>query len=123
MSYFNSITSTIASCTFHNAATTAANGTEFTVASYKTLLVEIYWSVGNTARTVTFYAKSASGTLRPLIGIKEGDTSFTMALSTTGAGSTTGECWEFEISCYESIIMDLTSITGGTVSVKGKVMA
>jgi hypothetical protein len=105
---------------FHDAATVAANGTALKCGAFRSLTVEIDSAGGNSARTVTFYGKGPSGTLRALPGCKmTGDTNFTMALSTTG----TGEIWQFDITGLEHVIMDLTSITGGNVSVKGKAVA
>ncbi|HOM03511.1 MAG TPA: hypothetical protein PLH43_11915, partial [Acetivibrio sp.] len=41
--------------TFHNAATSTGNGTEFTVGNMKTLTIEIYGT--STSRTIEFYGK------------------------------------------------------------------
>jgi hypothetical protein len=100
--------------TFHTAATQAANGKEFYVYDFKDLTVEIYGSEDNTARTVTFYCKGPSGTLRALKGLKVSD--WTSDTSTTG----TGEIWQFDITGVNSVVMDLTAITGGSVTVKGR---
>lgn len=103
--------------TFHNAATVAGNGTPFDVDEWKTLTVEI--SGTSTGRTVTFYAKGASGTLRPLAGTKISAAPLTVAVSTTG----TGELWQFDITGLNSVIMDLTAITDNNVSVKGRAVS
>jgi hypothetical protein len=102
---------------FHDGATAAANGTDFKVDYFKTLTVEIFGSSDNSARTVTFYGKLRSGTLRPISGMKLAG--LTTALNTTG----TGELWQFDITGLESVVMDLTSITDGKVSVIGKAVA
>jgi hypothetical protein len=102
---------------FQDAATSSGNGSSFTVDNYKTLTVEIYGSVANTARTVTFYGKGASGTLRALKGVNI--STFTTGTNTTG----TGEIWQFDITGLEYVVMDLTAITGGSVTVKGKAVA
>lgn len=102
---------------FHNAASVAANGNALKVDYWKKLLVEISGVAANTARTVTFYGKSLSGTLRAISGVKMSDLS-------TGANTTgTGELWQFDISGLEYVIMDLTSITGGTVTITGKAVS
>lgn len=101
---------------FHNASTVAGNGTPFEVKAFKTLTVEIVGSVANTARTITFYGKSKSGVLRLIPGVKvSGDTEFTMDTSTTG----TGEIWQFDVTGLDYVVMDLTAITGGNVTVSG----
>jgi hypothetical protein len=102
---------------FHDTATVAANGTIFEVEEFKTLTVEIFGT--STGRTVTFYAKSASGTLRPLVGTKISASPISTAISTTG----TGELWQFDITGLHSIIMDLTAITDNNVSVKGRAVS
>lgn len=101
--------------TFHNAATVASEGIAFLVGAYKTLTVEVYGS--STARTINFYGVSASGIKRALQGINL--QSLTFASSTTG----TGEIWSFEITGLETVIVEVVSVTGGTVTAKGKVVA
>ena len=96
---------------FHTTATVAANGTPFTVGTYKTLTVEIYGT--STSRTVTFYGKSKSGTLRAIQGVRLSD--FTLAASTTG----TAEMWQFDITGLDTVTMDLTAVAGGNVSIAG----
>jgi hypothetical protein len=108
--------------TFQNGASSAANGTALKqndAFQYKTLTVEIYGTEENTARTVTFYCKGASGTLRPLAGTKISAAPLSVAVSTTG----TGEVWQFDITGLSEVIMDLTAITGGTVTVKGRAVS
>ena len=104
--------------TFHDASSTTGNGTALQVKGRTTLTVEVYSAGGNSARTVTFYGKSKSGTLRLIPGVKlSGDTNFTMATSTTG----TGEIWQFDTTGLDYVVMDLTAITSGTVTVKGEI--
>ena len=105
---------------FHNASAVAGNGNEYDVGSSRTLTVEIEGDEDNTARTVTFYCKGPMGVLRAIPGTKyTGDTNFTMAMNTTG----TGEIWVFDVTGLDKVIMDLTSITGGTVTIKGKLIS
>ena len=101
--------------TFHDSAIIAANGTEVTVGGYKNLTIEIYGT--STTRTVTFYGKGVSGTLRALTGVNIGD------LSTATSTTATGEIWQFDITGLESVVMDLTAVAGGNVSIKGRVVA
>jgi hypothetical protein len=98
---------------FHNAASVAANGNIIKASPSGRLVIEIYGSVANTARTVTFYRKSRDGTLKPIQGVRTSD--FEVASSTTG----TGEEWEFSVTPGREYVMDLTSITGGTVTIVG----
>lgn len=102
---------------FHKGATEAANGNAFKVDYFKTLTIEVFGSSTNSARTVTFYGKGASGTLRAISGMKLAG--LTTALSTTG----TGELWQFDITGLEYVVMDLTAITEGNVTVIGKAVA
>lgn len=101
--------------TFHDAKTTTGNGTALEVKGLSTLTIEIYGT--SSSRTVTFYAKSKSGTLRALMGVRLSD--FATATSTTG----TGEIWQFDITGLDYVVMDLTAVDGGNVSVKGRAVA
>ncbi|MGG3450171.1 hypothetical protein [Domibacillus aminovorans] len=101
--------------TFHDAVTAAGEGTPFTVGAYKTLTVELYGS--SAAREIKFYGVSASGIKRSIQGINL--QSLTFASSTTG----TGEIWSFEITGLETVIVEVVSVTGGAVMVKGKAVA
>lgn len=100
---------------FHDAATVAADGAPFDVLAYKTLTVEIYGT--STSRTVVFIGIGPSGTQRPIMGVRLSD--FSTGTSTTG----TGEFWQFDITGLSQVIMDLTAVSGGNVSVKGKAVA
>jgi hypothetical protein len=107
---------------FHDASTETGNGKAFKqndANQYKTLTVEIFGSEDNTARTVTFYGKGLSGALRPIAGIKVSAAPMTTALNSTG----TGELWQFDISGMVEVVMDLTAITGGSVSVYGRAVS
>ena len=99
---------------FHNAATVAANGTDVSVGNYKTLTLEIYGT--STSRTLTFYAKGASGTVRAMSGVRLSD--YSVASSTT----TSGEIWQFDVTGTESVIIDLTAVAGGNVTASGRFM-
>lgn len=101
--------------TFHDAETVADNGTEVTVGGYKNLTIEIYGT--STSRTVTFYEKGISGELIPKMGVNLAD--FSTGNSTTG----NNEKWQFDITGWNAIVMDLTAVTGGDVSVAGRVVA
>jgi hypothetical protein len=102
---------------FHDAMAVAGNGNFLEVKYFKTLTVEIYGSAENTARTVTFYGKGPGKTLRAMKGLKVSD--WTTGTSTTG----TGEIWQFDITGLNQVIMGLTAITGGTVTVKGRAVS
>lgn len=100
--------------TFHNAATTTGGGTAFAVGGYKFLAIEIYGT--SSSRTVQFYGVGPSGTNRALMGIRRSDN--TTATSTTG----TGEMWLFDITGLDYVVMNLSAVSGGNVSIKGKVV-
>lgn len=104
---------------FHDESTAAKNGAFLDVKYFKTLTVEIFSSVANSARTITFYSKGPSGVLKALAGIKISVAPLTTAVSTTG----TAETWQFDITGLQKVYMDLTSITDGTVSVTGRAVS
>lgn len=97
--------------TFQNVVTTAGAGTEFPVGAYKELTVDIYGTA--TASDVKFYQKSAAGVKRPLQGMNLAD--WSTGVNTTGKDQT----WSFVITGLDSVIMEVASISGGNISVKG----
>ena len=104
--------------TFHDAATVAADGTVFTVGGYKTLTIEIYGT--STSKTLAFMGVGPGGTAHAIMGVKLD----TLATATTSVGTVvTPEFWQFDITGLTSVIMDLTAIANGNVTVKGKAVA
>lgn len=101
--------------TFHNAATEIANGTPFDVGGYKTLTVEI--SGTSTERSISFIGRGPSGEDRNIAGVRLSD----LALATSTKG--TKELWQFDITGLVSVIMDLVTVSGGNVTVKGMAVA
>lgn len=101
--------------TFHDASTSMGNGNVFYNTGCKTLTIEIYGT--SSTRTVTFYCKCFSGTSRAIQGVKISD--FSTGVNTTG----TGEVWQFDITGIDQIIMDLTAVSGGNVTIKGRAVA
>jgi hypothetical protein len=101
--------------TFHNAATSTGNGNEYVVGGATTLTVKITGT--SSSRTVTFYAKDIDGNLTALLGFRLSD--LASGTSTTG----TGEYWVFDVTGIEAVVMDLTAVSGGNVTVKGKAVA
>jgi len=104
---------------FHDAATVVGNGKFLDVKYFKTLTVETFSSVANSARTITFYSKGPSGVLKAIAGVKVSAAPLTTAVSTTG----TGETWQFDVTGLHKVYMDLTAITDGTVSVHGRAVS
>lgn len=100
---------------FHDASTSAKNGYAMEVYAFKTLTIKITGT--STSRTVTFYAKDADGNLTALMGVRMSD--FATATSTTN----TGEYWQFDTTGIKSIVMDLTAVAGGNVTIKGTAVA
>lgn len=107
--------SNVTDVVFHDAATVTGQGGVFTVDGYKTLTVEVYGTAATL--TVAFKATGPSGTARTLMGAKLSD------LSTGTSSSALGEFWQFDVTGLSTVIMDLTAVTGGNVSVKGKAVA
>lgn len=101
--------------TFHTEATIIDPGTLLTVGGYKTLTIEVYGTA--TTSKVEFQSVGPSGVPRTLMGIRMAD--FITGTETEGLG----ESWQFDITGQEQIIMDLTVVSGGNVSVKGRCVA
>ena len=109
--------SNVADVIFHDAVSAAGNGLIYSVAGYKTLTVEIYGT--STGRQVNFMARGPAGVDRPLTGLRISDLDLVTGTSTTG----TAEIWQFDIAGLTSILFPIASVTGGNVSVRGRVVA
>ncbi|MGG0776813.1 phage portal protein [Bacillus rugosus] len=96
---------------FHENADSPGEGVALPVDGAAYLLVEVY----GTAETseVKFWGKSVSGQKLPIRGVKSDDAS--AASGTLGKA----ESWAFDIKGFKEIIMEIASITGGTLSIKG----
>lgn len=99
---------------FQDNSRVTGNGNVLTVGQETSLTIEIFGTVSNTARTITFYRKSRDGTLKSIRGVRT-DT-WDDAASTTE----TGVEWNFDITNGYQIVMDLTAITGGSLTVIGR---
>ncbi|WP_211749710.1 hypothetical protein [Paenibacillus sp. Marseille-Q4541] len=108
------IKSAIKAHTFHNSETKIAEGNLFTVESYKSMTIEIYGTA--TSATVNFKAVSASGVSRPISGIRISD----LSLGTSGS---INEIWQIDITGLESIAVEIVSLSGGSLTAKGKAVA
>ncbi|WP_332275869.1 phage portal protein [Bacillus velezensis] len=96
---------------FHENAAEAGEGSIFSAGAWKKLLVEIT----GTAESghVAFWGRSISGKNVPIRGIRSEDG--TSAAGTSG----TEEVWSFDIAGFKEIVMEIKSISGGSLSVKG----
>ncbi|MEC3657415.1 phage portal protein [Bacillus velezensis] len=96
---------------FHENAAEAGVGSIFSAGAWKKLLVEIT----GTAESghVAFWGRSISGKNVPIRGIRSDDG--TSAAGTSG----TEEVWSFDIAGFKEILMEIKSISGGSLSVKG----
>ncbi|MDX7984547.1 phage portal protein [Bacillus velezensis] len=96
---------------FHENAAEAGEGSIFSAGAWKKLLVEIT----GTAESghVAFWGRSISGKNVPIRGIRSDDG--TSAPGTSG----TEEVWSFDIAGFKEIVMEIQSISGGSLSVKG----
>ncbi|MFG3445633.1 phage portal protein [Bacillus velezensis] len=96
---------------FHENAAEAGEGSIFSAGAWKKLLVEIT----GTAESghVAFWGRSVSGKNVPIRGIRSDDG--TSAAGTSG----TEEVWSFDIAGFKEIVMEIKSISGGSLSVKG----
>jgi hypothetical protein len=104
---------------FHDAAVVAADGEALTVGGLKTLTVGILRTA--TSGTIAFKATDATGQTVTLPGVKVTDPSYPIAISTTG----TGETWQFDITGFVTVFMDITAMVAGagSITVKGKAVA
>jgi hypothetical protein len=100
---------------FHDVATVVGDGEVITVDGHKTLTIEIYGT--SVSRTIAFKGVGPSGIPREITGEKLSD--LNVAVSTTGSG----ELWQFNITGLIFVIMELTAVAGGNVSVKGVMVA
>lgn len=96
---------------FHENAAEAGEGSIFSAGAWKKLLVEIT----GTAESghVAFWGRSISGKNVPIRGIRSDDGA--SAAGTSG----TEEVWSFDIAGFKEIVMEIKSISGGSLSVKG----
>ncbi|WP_182274940.1 phage portal protein [Bacillus velezensis] len=96
---------------YHENAAEAGEGSIFSAGAWKKLLVEIT----GTAESghVAFWGRSISGKNVPIRGIRSDDG--TSAAGTSG----TEEVWSFDIAGFKEIVMEIKSISGGSLSVKG----
>ncbi|WP_259425377.1 phage portal protein [Bacillus velezensis] len=96
---------------FHENAAEAGEGSIFSAGAWKKLLVEIT----GTAESghVAFWGRSISGKNVPIRGIRSDDG--TSAAGTSG----TEEVWSFDIAGFKEIVMEIKSISGGSLSIKG----
>ncbi|MED3658895.1 phage portal protein [Bacillus velezensis] len=96
---------------FHENAAEAGEGSIFSAGAWKKLLVEIT----GTAESghVAFWGRSISGKNVPIRGIQSDDGA--SAAGTSG----TEEVWSFDIAGFKEIVMEIQSISGGSLSVKG----
>lgn len=79
----------------------------------KTLTLEIYGTA--TASTLTFQTTMYSGTPRTIMGVRKSDLE-------TGTSGTIGEIWVFDITGLTTFGTNLTTVTGGNVSIRGAVV-
>ena len=100
---------------FQDASTSAGNGNICNIGGRVTMILEIWGTA--TAKTINFYSKNINGDLIPIEGYNISTSA--MATSTT---STSPETWEFDIEGLYQICMNISSISGGNVSVIGRLM-
>ncbi|SFF23305.1 hypothetical protein SAMN04487969_11986 [Paenibacillus algorifonticola] len=104
--------------TFQNAAIEVGDGIPLVVGNKSTLIVEITGTA--TSRMLEFKALGPSGAQYALMGSRVSD--YTPASSTTGGTPVTGEMWEFGIQGLNTVIIRVSAVTGGNVTVKGTVI-
>ncbi|MBY0032506.1 MULTISPECIES: phage portal protein [Bacillus] len=96
---------------FHENAAEAGEGSIFSAGAWKKLLVEITGTAES--GRIAFWGRSISGKNVPIRGIRSEDG--TSAAGTSG----TDEVWSFDIAGFKEIVMEIKSISGGSLSVKG----
>jgi hypothetical protein len=100
---------------FHNAATTAVNGTTLAVGGAKSLTIEVNGT--STSRTIIFEGAITSGAWCAIQGVKMQDLS--IASQTTGKD----EIWQFDVTGLVFFRARISAIAGGSITVKGKIVA
>jgi hypothetical protein len=103
---------------FQAARTVVGVGSPLIVGSNKTLCVEIF-GVLPVGATISFQAASLSGVYSTIQGYNE-STATTAATATVTAAPI---LWTIDITGKTSIVMNLTAITSGSVTVQGTVIA
>ncbi|AIQ54579.1 hypothetical protein [Paenibacillus sp. FSL R7-0331] len=98
--------------TLIDAATSPVVGS-YEVGSKQLLTIEIYGTAS--AATVNFRAISASGTPRPMMGVSTAD------VEPSWSGGV-GQIWQFTVTGLVAFQVELASVTGGNVSVKGRAL-
>ncbi|MCR9037808.1 phage portal protein [Bacillus sp. L381] len=96
---------------FHEDTAETGEGIIFKAGTWKKLLVEITGTAESSQ--VAFWGRSISGKNVPIRGIRSDDG--TSAAGTSG----TEEVWTFDIAGFKEIVMEIKSISGGNLSVKG----
>jgi hypothetical protein len=103
---------------FHDGATATGNGLDLPLAGKNKVFVFLTGLC--TSRTVTFKGIDNDGNLYNVVGLKLGDLTFPLAISTTGIN----EVWLFDdIQGFKYLRMVITAIGGtapnNTLSIKG----
>ncbi|MBY8913827.1 phage portal protein [Bacillus sp. YC2] len=96
---------------FHEDAVETGEGNIFSAGTRKKLLVEITGTAESS--DVAFWGRAFSGENLPIRGVKSDDG--TSSCGTSG----THEAWSFDIAGFKEIVMEITKISGGSLSVKG----
>lgn len=92
------------------------NGASGASATYKIsgdayVQLEVYGSA--TAGTATFFTIGRSGEERAITGVKQAD-------NTSSATGVKGDVLKFDVTFAEQLVVRLSGVTGGTLSVNGK---
>lgn len=101
--------------TFHDAVTGAATGADMTVNDLSDLSVYIFGT--SSSRTVQFFGSFDGTNFVPMSGVNSNG--LANAVSTTG----TAEIWKFSVSGLKKFRANLSAVSGGNVSVKGRATA
>lgn len=100
---------------FQDAVTTTGNGEELKILNGLTLTVSISGTA--TARNVIFEAKGEVGDYVPMKGYNS-----TTAQLSSETNGTTDETWVFDVVGYNSFRTRISSISGGNLSITGKLV-
>lgn len=104
------------STTLQDDAQTTGDGTDADVTGLKTIVISIT-GANVTTSTITFQGSLDGTNFFNMVGVRQADLSFTLALSTTTVQGATPECWEFDVSGLTKFRTAISVLTGTSATI------